>query len=302
MEMPANITGLFSTTPRQVRIQRGTASGHNKEFTVRLGVAELQVQAHDTNMRLVLTLGHDKLEMQLSYPRLRVISQSRRMRLPAGATGHIALNSKPLAQFRHSTATLSSAPELSLRVQEDTAARRYLWARAHGLNLWQALRYSGARSAIVLAPQAAFAGFGGDPAHSPLLPPTDAAVAATLPPELQYTLLALSLAWCAMALGMDGFIISEDTPLYGGPVADLPSFTPTADGEPCITPPPAARGEHGVVRLVSFGLWNALICVVCLFFAALCLRSFTLNGLLYSLPWLTGAAVIILLNRNNPQT
>lgn len=303
MEMPPNgITGLFSTPPQQVRILRGTASGHNKNFTVRLGVAELQVQAHDTNMSLVLTHGRDKLEMQLSYPRLRVISQGRRMRLPAGATGHIALNSKPLAQFRHGTATLCSAPELSLRVQGDTTARRYLWARTHGLSLWQALRYSDARSAIVLAPQAAFAGFGGDPAHSPLLPPADAAAAATLPPELQYTLLALSLAWCAMAPGMDSFIKGEDTPLYGGPVADLPSFTPTAGGEPCITPPPAAQAEQRMVQLVSFGLWNALICVLCLFFAALCLRGFTLNGLLFSLPWLAGAAVIIILNRNNPQT
>lgn len=298
METPPDIASLFSLTPQQVRVVRGSASGHNKDFTVRLGSAELQVQAHATIMRLALTYGNARLEMQLQFPRLLVLSNSRRMRLPAGATGSITLNGKPLAHFRNNTATLCSTPAHSLTVQEDTPARRYLWARSQGLSRWQAVRYSNARSAIVLAPQAAFAGFGGDPAHSPLLPPSDAAAAATLPPELQYTLLALCLAWCALAPGMDSFIKSEDTPLYGRPVADLPSFA-THGAAPNITPPPAAPAERWLVQLICFGIFNALVCIVCLFFAALSLKGFSLSGLLYCLLWLVGAAAIILLNRNN---
>lgn len=300
MPSSPDMCSLFSATFQSKKLRsRGMML---KEISGTLGSAELEIRVDPTSLILSINLRGAQLQMQLSYPRRLVDSNARRMRLPA-VSGTISLNGSPLATISNNTATLREDKTQHLYLCEDDIGRRYLWARSCGLSRLQSLRYSSARSAIVLAPRAVFAGFGGDLACGPLLPANDAATAATLPVGLQYTLLALSLAWCAFGYEINAFIKHGEKNIYGGKVADIPSFLPCElNGSPCLsfTPQdiaPVTLTDLWLTRLAEFGLGAAATCIACLFLAALCLRDLSPGGMIGGGLFLAGAALIILLHR-----
>lgn len=240
--------------------------GMRIEGTIGLNEGSFTAEVRATSLFLSLEWYGDKIEMDIQVQQWPSSSQQAR-RLPRG-TGRILLNGTCIANYVSSAVVMNTGRNNTILLQQDTFARRYLWARQYSISLIRSLQYAWGRRFVISSDKWLLASFCGDIGRVAMLNHSDAEQVAQLPMEEQAAVVALGYLWNLCSPSVDAFLPTAiETGVASGSVANIPSFRVTEEGWDA-QPEAGTRRRCAVVRyfyhIVMEGGWLLILMAVLL--------------------------------------